>query len=280
MKNYFLKLRSKNLLIFTVVAIVVAIFIFYCEKMVIKSTFPILSLTTLMVTLLLVILTTYIILRNYLMELINNSYSQLESLLSIIPIVNPRLPLPGTRGWAASPDFLKIIIENIINAKPRVILELGGGVSTVYIGYVLEKNKFGKIYSVDHLEEYANLTRKRINNHKLDSYVEVIYSPLETIEVKGKKWIWYKNFITNEMKEIDMLIIDGPPETLQSNSRYPALPLLFEYLSDNAIVIIDDYIRKEDKEVISIWLKEYPDLKMIEIDTEKGTVMLFQSSLK
>lgn len=278
MKSFIVKVRTKTLIFIVLFALLGGVVVAMVEKFVFTTSFPILTMVWFVAIILSTVLITFIILRNYLKESIMTTHSQLESQLSIMHIVNPRLPLPNTRGWAASPDFLRLIIENILVRKPKTILELGGGVSTLYIAYVLEKIKSGKIYSVDHLDEYAKITRNRIKDHGLSQFVEVLFSPLEDIEVKQKKRKWYKKFVTNEMGKIDMLIVDGPPTSVQNKSRYPAMPLLYEYLSDNALIIIDDYIRKEDKEAVDMWLREYPALKIHTINTEKGTAILSKES--
>ncbi|MES9855801.1 MAG: hypothetical protein ABW166_04240 [Sedimenticola sp.] len=40
-----------------------------------------------------------------------------------------------------------------------------------------------------------------------------------------------------------MLVIDGPSGFIQKHSRYPALPLLFDKLSNNGMVFLDDAAR-------------------------------------
>ena len=39
-------------------------------------------------------------------------------------------PLPLTRGWAASPDFLLYVFDHILQYRPKTVVELGSGVST------------------------------------------------------------------------------------------------------------------------------------------------------
>ena len=67
-----------------------------------------------------------------------------------------------------------------------------------------------------------------------------------------------------------MLIIDGPPENTQKWARYPAIPLLYDYMAKGCIVILDDANRKDEKEIIEMWKTEYKDLKGKYINSEKG----------
>ncbi len=41
---------------------------------------------------------------------------------------------------AASPDFFKLLVETILSEKPKLVVELGSGISTILTGKALEKN--------------------------------------------------------------------------------------------------------------------------------------------
>src|SRR5689334_13030025 len=62
-------------------------------------------------------------------------YRQIEALFALYHGIQFRAPLLGLRGWAASPDFLAIQIANIRQHKPKTILELGSGQSTLISAY-------------------------------------------------------------------------------------------------------------------------------------------------
>lgn len=205
----------------------------------------------------------------------NLIFQQIESLNLILSFISPQLPLPNTRGWAASPDLIKLIFTYIIKHRPQHIVELGSGVSSLYMAYLIKERGYNaKISSIDHSKEFGEITRKNLKDHQLDDTVEVIYSPLTEQSIGSRKWQWYDLSNAN-LRKIDLLIIDGPPSKIQYKSRYPALPILINSLSDGAIVIIDDYNRKEDTEMVQDWLKEFSNLKLLqEIDTEKGAAVL------
>ena len=69
---------------------------------------------------------------------------QMEAMQSIYSTFQFTSPLPYTRKMAASPDFLKLIIETILQFKPNLVVELGSGVSSIIISKSLEKNMVGK----------------------------------------------------------------------------------------------------------------------------------------
>ncbi len=209
---------------------------------------------------------------------LSEDYKQIESLFSIHSIIKINSPLPPMRDWAISPDFASILISLIFDLKPGIILEASSGVSTLISSYCLKELGVGKLYSLDHDEFYAAKTKCHVAQHGLTGIANVIHAPLKEVTIKEKKWLWYENKVLKEIESIDLLIIDGPPSTIQEMARYPALPLLYEKLSRKAAIILDDTIRKDEKNIVETWLKEYPNFEVKIVDTEKGTTILRRKS--
>lgn len=198
-------------------------------------------------------------------------FKQLEALSSLhFSLANARPPLPDTRGWAASPDFLKEVATLIYREKPGLILEVGSGVSTVISGYCLQQVGQGKIISLDHEKEYADKTDAYLRVHGLKDRCQVRYAPLAECAPNGWSGKWYDVTELDGIEGIDMVIVDGPPGPMQSLSRYPALPLLFEKLSDDALIIMDDGNREDEKKIVARWVEEYPALSVEYMPFEKG----------
>ena len=74
--------------------------------------------------------------------------------------------------------------------------------------------------------------------------------------------------------EIDFLIIDGPPSKGSHYARYPAIPLLFDKLSKDAIIILDDSKRKMEQEIVEKWKKEFDCFNFEYLDNDKGLYIL------
>ena len=70
------------------------------------------------------------------------------------------------------------------------------------------------------------------------------------------------------------LIVDGPPTKGNPLARYPALKTLYDKLSPEAVILVDDMIRPGEKEMVRRWLAEYPDLRAEHLETEVGTAIL------
>ena len=72
----------------------------------------------------------------------------------------------------------------------------------------------------------------------------------------------------------DLLIVDGPPGIAGELARYRALPLLYDRLSDEAVIIRDDAQRDEEQPIVALWLEQFDDLTAKSLPSEKGTVIL------
>jgi len=203
-----------------------------------------------------------------------NLYRQLEALISITSVLPLRQPLPPMRGWAISPDFGALLIAEILTRKPRLVLELGSGVSTLLTAYCLEKIGHGRTISFDHEVNFCEKSRAMIKAHQLDNIAEVAHAPLQKVQLNAGNWDWYDTARIDPDIKIDLLVIDGPPGQIQDISRYPALPLLHEYFSDDIVVLLDDAARTDEQSIIAMWTREFPDFEYEYLSAEKGAAML------
>lgn len=207
----------------------------------------------------------------------NNIISQIEGLLSIHAELNPTRGLPRSRGWVASPDFLSHLISSAQQYNPVTVVECSSGMSTVVLAACMRNAGKGRIYSLEHDEYYAKKTRALLELHKLSDWATVLDAPLVSTRLGDWSGSWYDIKSLPEGLRIDMLVIDGPPDTLGALARYPALPQLYGKLENNAVVYLDDANRESEKQVIKRWLREYSDLESVEgIECEKGCALLIK----
>ncbi len=200
---------------------------------------------------------------------------QMEAMQSLYSIFQFNTPLPATRKMAASPDFLKLVVETILTEKPKLVVELGSGISTILAGKALEKNGAGDLISIDHDDKYAELTRKKICLEKLSDITKVVTAELKMHPINGQNYMWYEPSFVKEIKQnIDLLIIDGPPRIINKNARFPAIPLLKEYFTDDTVILLDDGRRKDEQNTVKLWLKELDKFNVDYFNTEKGTFKL------
>jgi predicted O-methyltransferase YrrM len=193
-------------------------------------------------------------------DAINLSRAQMrevEGLHQLFGRFRPRAPMPSSGQWALNPTDLLALLHLIEQRRPAVVVELGSGTSSIWIGYALERLG-GRLISVDHEPEYAGRTRRMVTAHGLHTVVEVRDAPLRPVEVRGTTFDWYDMDALADVDDIDLLIVDGPPGSTGPMSRYPAVDMLRHKLSRTATVFLDDMSREDEQETLRRWAEENP----------------------
>ena len=108
--------------------------------------------------------------------------------------------------WADLWNIYKLIRER----KPRVIVELGGGCSTIMIGQALHENATkdgaeGKLYSLDMSEFWLSQTRSYLPEF-MEPYCELSVGEVEAVDMEGDRVTVVKNF---PRTDINFLYVDG-----------------------------------------------------------------------
>lgn len=196
-----------------------------------------------------------------------NPYSAIQARLGLLQ------PLSYTPDWSAAPDFIELIAEHALQAKPEVIVECSSGLTTLVLARCCQLNRNGRVISLENSSEYAEQTQQQLSEFDLEEYAQVIYAPLEKVTLESSDYDWY-SLKSMPKVSIDMLVIDGPPGFVQKNSRYPALPLLFDKFSTQAKVFLDDAARDDEKELVAQWQLEFSDVKHEYLDFERGCSVL------
>lgn len=210
---------------------------------------------------------------------LDDLFHQIEALHGLYIDLELKKSLPPTRGWAASPDFLQQIAQHALEKKPKTIVECSSGTSTLVLARCMQLNGMGKVYSLEHDHEYAQVTRNHLARHGLTEWATVLDAPLRSHQIKGETWPWYSEELLPVDCKIDMLTIDGPPMDTRPTARYPAGPVLFPRLSVHAAVFLDDSAREDEKKILETWRKEFPALRQTSRICEKGCAVLLNNPL-
>ena len=195
-----------------------------------------------------------------------HSYYQLEAFQQLISLLKFTAPIPPTRGWVASPDLLLTMVDIVRTHKPRLVVELGSGVSTL----VIAKAGAKKLISIDNSVEFAAKTRSMLKEHGVRG-VEVRVAPL-TPHISGVAW--YDTSKLKDIKGIDLLFIDGPPGSHNLDARKPAFTELLDHLSPKAVVIMDDVHRPAERELAEAFANALPNHVLTIHQHEKGTAVI------
>lgn len=182
---------------------------------------------------------------------------QTEALIQLYDRIQPRASMPSAGGWALDPTGLLTLLEIVERRRPALVVELGSGTSTLWLGYALQRLGAGRLVAVDHDEHYAQKTRTNVTAHGLDDVIEVRVAPLADAGLADHDAQWYDHAALADLKDVDLLVVDGPPQATGPMARYPAVPKLIEQLSASAVVALDDARRQDEREVLQRWSDEF-----------------------
>jgi len=206
-----------------------------------------------------------------------STFRQMEAISGIYATVPTAMPFPPTRGYAVSPDLLAVIQRIIQSENPGLIIELGSGTSSVFMAQLLANRGNGVLFSVEHDEHHSRRVRSLLSTFGLTGIATVVECPLENSQQSGEATKWYdlgplrQALETHdEHRQIDLLLVDGPPGTTCALARYPALHNMIDLLADDAIVILDDARRPDERRVAELWMREHPDFSAEYLPLEKG----------
>lgn len=213
----------------------------------------------------------------------NRLYAQLESLSWLQHRLAIKGQLPPLRGWATSPDVLLRLHTHIMTTRPQLVVELGSGASTLVIADALGQNGTGRLISVEHSDHYGAQTLATLQAEQLEGWVDLRIGDLEVWESEHlnpkdaeKPPRWYPLSLLEDIENVDLLWVDGPPGATCPFSRYPALPALVDKLSSKAEIWLDDTIRQEERDICERWAEDH-DFELEYYPLEKGLGRLTRS---
>ncbi len=180
------------------------------------------------------------------------SYSLLTSVLKL----NKFQPYTTT---AISPTALLHILNFITTFRPKNIVEIGSGMSTVYIAKLLAVNEItARFYSIENDLKWINIIKNHLDE---DSKVDFIHAELnEEMNFQGHKFKWFDTKVLDKnlnKNEIDLLIIDGPPGKIPY-ARAGAFIYFKEQIEEQSLFyFFDDTDRKKEKFIVESIGGEY-----------------------
>ncbi|MFI5491042.1 class I SAM-dependent methyltransferase [Actinoplanes sp. NPDC051859] len=185
---------------------------------------------------------------------------EIEAMFQLFAEFTPRAPMPSSGDLALNPTDLLSLLHLVRQRQPQLVVELGSsGTSAVWLGYVLEQIG-GRLVSYDHDSEHATRTTQLLAAHGLSAVAEVRTAPLTDLVVDGRTYRWYDVDKLGGIRDIDLLLIDGPPAATGPDARYPALHALQSRLSAEATVILDDVNRPDEQDAVRRWTENIAGL--------------------
>ncbi|MGC0250373.1 class I SAM-dependent methyltransferase [Pseudactinotalea sp. Z1748] len=200
----------------------------------------------------------------------------MEAFAYLYPQVHPAALMPPLGRWSMDVRNVAHLTDLIRQRVPRRVLELGGGASTVWLGYILREID-ARMLSVDHDEKFASITRGNILRHGLEAVVDVQIAPLKESEIAGRAGKWYSAELFTGCGPIDLLIVDGPPGRSSRFARLPAIEFLKGELAEGALVVLDDADRPAEAAAVASWIKDY-GMEQIDIGVSGLAVLQWSST--
>lgn len=154
-----------------------------------------------------------------------------------------------------------ILNDIIVNNRTRII-EFGSGISTMMIGRLIKKNKLNvSLVSIDHDEQWVKKLRADFKREEIAN-VTLIHAPLTKCHLALNENEWYdldKVDVATTEGSFDLVIIDGPPawESPRQLARYPALPFIFDNLSKDSAIYLDDANRNGEQIILRTWREKF-----------------------
>lgn len=178
-----------------------------------------------------------------------------------LPSLN--IPFVPWTNAAARPSAVHYMLNEIVVNGRRNVLELGSGISTLYMAWILALHG-GTLLTVDHDENWLRIVERYIRQMDLpEGTVRFCHAPIKVYEAGRLGDLpWYDPtavLAAVEGTSFDMMVVDGPEAWMKGArlARYPALPVLAGNLSDNAVVFLDDIDRKGERRILKCWAAQH-----------------------
>lgn len=204
-------------------------------------------------------------------------YGEVEDLMALYKDIGPEQALPPMHGWAAGPDLARFLYRQVVEHGRSSVLECGSGSTTVILAYACRAIGAGRVVALEHDAKFAAATRKMLDERGLSEWAEVRDAPLTEVPVGDSVWRWYDPAALSDGPSeapFDLALVDGPPGTTGPAARYPAVPLLIDRLAPDALVVLDDARRTDEREIGERWAAEFTGFTLEWLDHDHGTLLL------
>lgn len=207
---------------------------------------------------------------------VESGWRQVDALAAVYRLIDGSIALPPTGGWAATPDFVRILLTHISEHKPKQIIECGSGTTTIAMAY-MARTYGGKVVAIENHDAIAAKLELDLASRGLSDVVTVVRCELReyTYPELDRGFLWY------DLKEGDlpigaeMLVVDGPWGGLNRYARFPAGPEILPTLSRDAHIFLDDTDRPDERRLPEMWRAIEPDLGVRNLKAEKGAMEVF-----
>ena len=180
-------------------------------------------------------------------------------------------------GPSIDTQHARALLFHLQERKPKRILELGSGSSTVIIARALQLlHSSPELHiAVDHELRFLNNTKELARANQVEHLIRFEHCPL--IPIEGFPLPWYSRIpeIIGSNK-LNLVVIDGPPAYAdgEERAREPALSVLRPFLAESCVVLLDDANRPGEMAALQAWTQLFPEFKLYHMAEGKGVAIL------
>jgi hypothetical protein len=158
-------------------------------------------------------------------------------------------PAPG--GYALSAAALTRLLVEMSTRNCRTVVELGPGTSSIILG---RSRPDLVMAGLEHDPRFLDATASALRLHGVGAY-DLIHAPLTARAAHGG--VWYDPSAVERLpQKIDVLVVDGPPNSDGSGARAPAWPVLRARMSPGGLVLVDDTDRDDERRMVASWASD------------------------
>jgi hypothetical protein len=183
--------------------------------------------------------------------------NRLQATQNLFALVPPRGPVPQMVGYVAAPDVLLLLVQKFLTLRPTLAIECGSGASTLFLA--LAAQQYGvnsRLVSLEHDLGYAEGTRALLKEHGVGHLVDVRHAPLTSTPLPDHTGPWYDPAAFEDLHDIGLAFVDGPPGDVGPQARYPMVPLLRDRLASSCAILLDDMNRADERGVGERWMTQ------------------------
>ena len=146
-------------------------------------------------------------------------------------------------GYSGNASFLYTILKLVHLGRPKLILELGSGQSTLLLNKLQGiKNHTFQISSVEHSKNWYEILAPQLNKGNHNYHLAPL---IEGHEFKNKYYDLPADILQNY--KYDFIIIDGPPRGMAFRSDILYYIKEYDLLASDFILLIDDTEKETEK---------------------------------
>ena len=155
--------------------------------------------------------------------------------------------------WSISDVLAVELIRYLEWRKPKRILEIGSGLSTVVLGAYAVRHG-ASVVTLEHAWKFYRRTQQVLVEFGMEKQVRLKLAPLRSrqFEWSGQRFPWYD---TKLRGAFDFVFVDGPPE---AEGRNAVLFAIAEHLAPSWELWLDDARRNHERECLRCWQQEFP----------------------